>query len=157
VCARGADQGLVPGRSTPPLGAEYAYAFVSPRRVLASGRLHAVGEAFFKQLSRRNLRGNLDFCLALVADLNCQPVGGRCEGRVHLHRGVAHFPVNFQCAHHCGRSFEVASFLGQWLAWRLTTLERAVKRKWLCAAGAERQCAPAGPFGRFRTAAQHHR
>lgn len=43
------------------LGAGYAYAFVSSRRVLASGRLHAVGEALFKQLPWRSYAATLTF------------------------------------------------------------------------------------------------
>jgi len=51
------------------LGAGYAYAFVSARRVLASGCLHAVGEALFKQLPGRALRSDFDFRRALAGDL----------------------------------------------------------------------------------------
>jgi hypothetical protein len=36
-------------------------------------------------------------------------------------------------------------------------LERAVKRLWLCAAGAGKQCAPAALNKGFWTAAQAHR
>ena len=93
------------------LGAEYAYAFVSARRVLASGRLRVVGEALFQQLSWRNLRSNFDFRRALAGDLNCQPVGRRGEGRVYPDRGVPDIPIHFRRADHCGDIFEVAGFL----------------------------------------------
>src|ERR1700733_2369926 len=114
-----------PRRPTSSLGTTYAQSTIPRCWVSAAGRLSLVGPAFLDALSQRSLYGDHRLRFDLAGNLNCQPMGGRCEGWLRPLRRTPHISVDLWSSRgRCGCIKMACLLISQ--ALRATELGRCV-------------------------------
>jgi hypothetical protein len=88
------DAGEALRRSTSFRWITYAQHPISRRRFPTVGGLPFVGPAFLDSLSQCSLYGDHHVRFNLAGNLNCQPMGGRCEGWLRSLRRTPHISVD---------------------------------------------------------------